>query len=348
MQRSDLYFSLPTNLIAQKLSRNPANARLLILLRKENACLHARFEDLLNYLDSGDILVFNNSRVIPTRVWGCLDSGGQVEVTLVSKLKENLWEALVRPDYGVERERSIYFTPAPLHSKMQGCPLKAHLVAQTAYQGWILRFSHNHGKLEDILEKFAEVNLPFYIKSKVKLQDYQNVYAKIAGSTQCPTAGLHFTRNLLDKFRRKGIGIVYITLHVGGSVLPLNVKDFSRLKIHKEYFRISDAVKNRINQARRQGKRLIAVGTTVIRALEARATPEGQVKSGCGWTDLTIKTGYNFKVTDGIVTNFHLPGSSHLLLTSAFAGADRVLSAYRQAVKKKYKFLDFGDAMFIL
>lgn len=203
-------------------------------------------------------------------------------------------------------------------------------------------------RLLTLLHRYAMVNTPLYIRRAVRLAEYQNCYAQSPGSTQCPTAGLHFTPSLLRQLRAKGVTICRITLHVGGSVLPVTGRDFSRFRLHREYYLIGKKTASRITRAKRDGRRIIAVGTTVMRALESAATAAGRLRSGGRWTHLTIKPGYRFKIVSSFLTNFHLPGSSHLLLTSAFTGnTEYVLAAYRKAVRKQYAFLDFGDAMFI-
>lgn len=339
MNIQNLYFNLPTELIAKKLIRNPDKIRLLILVRSKNKIIHSYFRDILDYLNPGDLLVLNDTKVLPTRMWGVFDKGGQVEVTLVQRIQDNLWEVMVRPTNGFSKNRCISFRK----SKIIG-----NLVGKTTYKGWKLRFESNGEKVEDALKRIAEVNIPFYIRRKVSLHEYQTVFAKKPGSTQCPTAGLHFTKAFLDEIRANGIDIGFITLHIGGSVLPFNMRDYDKFKMYKEYFEVGNRLKEKIEKAKDLGKKIIAVGTTVMRALETVATRDGKVTVQKGWTHLTIKPGYRFKIADGFLTNFHLPGSSHLFLTCAFGGIDNVLDAYQEAIKNKYKFLDFGDTTLII
>lgn len=339
MNRDALSFDLPTRLIAQSRVANPKKIKLLVLSRKDDRIIHRNFVDLPEYLNEGDALALNDTAVIPARMWGSLDVGGQVEVTLVTKIKNETWEALVRPDIRLKAGRRIFF-------KKYG--LNARIIKKTEYDGWALKFNNTGKRFENMLRELAEVNIPFYIRRTVGIKEYQNVYAKVPGSTQCPTAGLHFTAEMLEKIKAKGVDIVFITLHIGGSVLPLIARDFKDVTVHKEYFEISGKARDKINAVKRSGGRVVAVGTTVVRALESAADNQGIVHAGKRWTDLTIKSDYRFKVTDCFLTNFHLPGSSHLLMTSAFGGMAKVLSGYKEAVKKQYKFLDFGDAMLII
>lgn len=338
MDINDLRFNLPARLIAQKPAASPKMTRLLVVSRKERKIIHDCFENLPDYFQRGDVLVLNNTAVMPTRMWGFLDCGGQVEVTLVNRFKANLWEALVRPDNKARKRSRIIF---------KGRMLTAGLLKKTQYGGWLLRFNNRAAGVENIFKKYAQINAPFYIKRPVKLSEYQTIYAKIPGSTQCPTTGLHFTNKLLTSLRERGIGIAFVTLHIGGSVLPLTVKDSQNFNMYKEYFEVNEEAKQKINQAKRAGNRIIAAGTTVVRALETAVDEYGIIRAANGWTTLTIMPGYRFRSIDCFLTNFHLPSSSHLLMTSAFGGVRRVLSAYHEAIKQRYKFLDFGDAMLI-
>lgn len=332
-------FDLPNNLIAQKLARGRKDIRLLVLFRKNSSLVHTCFDNFVDYLKKGDLLVLNDTAVLPTRMWGVCDKGGQVEVTLVSRITDNVWEAFVRPDDFVRANSRVFFGDKKLSAK---------LIGNTGYEGWRLKFNKSGNKLVGVLKSLAKVNVPFYIKRDVGLDGYQTVYAKKIGSTQCPTAGLHFTPDILAQVKRKGADIAFITLHIGGSVLPLTVKDYRNFRMYKEYFEVNRATKQKISDTKNKGARVIAVGTTVVRALESAVDKRGNVKPAKGWTDLTIKLGHDFKVVDAFLTNFHLPASSHLLMTSAFAGERAVLPAYRQAIERGYKFLDFGDSMFIL
>lgn len=337
---SNFNFKVPANLIAQSPKSSPEKASLLVVSRKDNKFFHRSFTNLTDYLKKGDLLVLNNTACLKSRFWGVLKNGGQVEVTLVTRKENDVWEAIVRPGGGLKKNQQIYFNNGGLF---------CDLTKTTSYGGWILRFYCGHGrKLENFLKAFADVNIPFYIKRKAGLCEYQNVYARIPGSTQCPTAGLHFTNKLLNKIKEKGVGIGFITLHIGGSILPLTTKDYKNLRIHEEYFEVNAQVRDKIRQTRAVGGKVVAVGTTTVRALESASSGKGNIKPQKGWTGLTLKPGYNFKIIDGFLTNFHLPNSSHLFMTAAFAGAPLVMKSYEEAIRKRYKFLDFGDAMLII
>jgi len=257
----------------------------------------------------------------------------------VSEIGPGLWEAIIRPDGRLRKDTRLLFKGG----------LIARLIKKTSYDGWALRFSPaGTGRLFDLLERSADVNAPFYIRRKVSLGEYQTTYARVPGSTQCPTAGLHFTKSLLKRIRGSGIDIGFITLHIGGSVLPMTVKDYRGFQMYRERFEVTPAIREKVMRAKGAGRRVIAVGTTVVRALESAADGKGRLRATRGWTGLTITPAHVFKVIDGILTNFHLPFSSHLLLTCAFGGTERVLPAYEHAVRRRYRFLDFGDAMLIV
>ena len=306
--------------------------------RGTKTIVHRRFKDIVDIFKKNDLLVFNDSAVIPTRLWGVIDAAGQVEVTLVSKIKKNGWEAVIRPRQGVQRGARIWFPRLAV---------RATVIRQSRFGGWLVVFAPLRGGFEAALKSKAEVNVPFYLKRDIALKEYQNFYAKNPGSTQCPTAGLHFTRRILQTLQSKGIKVAFVTLHVGGSVLPVSGNDFSSLKIYREYINVPSRTIQAIMAARSWGGRVIAVGTTVVRALESASLRRGQLRPLQGWTDLTIKEKHRFKAIDGFLTNFHLPGSTHLLLTTAFGG-DGVRYAYREAIRLAYGFLDFGDAMLII
>jgi len=339
MKRSQLYFNLPNRLIAQSRLRDPARNRLLAVSRADQGKVtHTGFDRLSSFLNAGDVLVLNDTKVMPARFWGMHESEGQVEITLVTRIDDRSWEALVRPDArNLRKGGEIYL-------KQQGLSLRMVKKMKSGY--WLVKFD---GKsIRDFLSRHAEVNIPFYISRQAKLSEYQTIYARIPGSTQCPTTGLHFTRALLREIEAKGVKIVYITLHIGGSIVPVVVRDFRDLRMHKEYFEIKPEAAMRINDARRKDGRVFAVGTTTVRALESAAGKNGLIRAKKGWTGLTIKPGHRFKTVDAFLTNFHMPGSSHLLMTSAFGGVRPVLNAYKQALARGYKFLDFGDAMLII
>ena len=340
MKRETLSFDLPHGLIAQKIIPNPEKSRLLVLSRTDGKIQHGCFSDLIDHLEEGDLLVLNNTAVLPTRIWGIFECGGQTEVTLVNRIKHDCWESMVRPDDGIKKNTYIFF---------KNNKIAAKVIRKTSYNGWLLKFVIKkwHASIEDFFQNFAEVNAPFYIRRRVPLTEYQTVYARVPGSTQCPTAGLHFTKEYLVELGKKGVKTAFITLHIGGSVLPLTVKNYDDFRMYKECFSINRETKEKILHTKRIGKRVVAVGTTVMRALETAAYKNGAIEERKGWTNLTIKNGYRFKIVDAFLTNFHLPSSSHLLLTSAFCGIENVMHAYHEAIVKKYRFLDFGDAMLI-
>jgi len=340
MLRQNFVFNLPPHLIAQK----PAPAkktRLLVLSLDKDKIVHSYFQNLPDYIRKGDLFVFNDSAVIPSRIWGISDKAGQVEVSLINRVIADRWEIIVRPPIGSGLKTKIY-------SKNRELVFK--LIKKTGYGGWEADLIYNKGrKLEDVLNRLAQINTPFYIKRNItKISEYQNIYAKKNGSMQCPTAGLHFTNSIMQRIMDKGAATAFITLHIGGSILPLGNNRLNSVRVYREYYEISSETKSKVNQAKKSGGRIIAVGTTTMRALESSAASNGGLKAEKAWTDLTIKPGYKFKIADGFLTNFHLPGSSHLLLTAALTGSARILSAYKEALKKGYRFLDFGDSMLVL
>lgn len=339
MKIRSLHFDLPDFLIAQRKNINPGKARLLVMSRKNGRIRHGLFGGLASLLREGDLIVLNDSAVLPSRSWGLLETGGQIEVSLVAKVKKGLWEALLRPDIDLSKDTRILFCKGKL---------SARILKRTSYGGWILKLDRANEEAEDILRSAAEVNTPFYIRKTIKLADYQNAYARCPGSIQCPTSGLHFDSRTLNKIKSCGVDIGFIRLHVSGSVLPVNVADYNNLSLPKEYLEVNAETKRKIEIAKIRGGRVIAVGTTVARALETAADDRGRVRRLKGWTGLTIAPGYGFKVIDGLLTNFHLPSSSHLFLTSAFGGVSNVLNAYKEALRNRYRFLDFGDAMLII
>jgi S-adenosylmethionine:tRNA ribosyltransferase-isomerase len=321
--------------------RKRGDVRLLVLSRQHaNSIRHRSFGDIRDYFREGDVLVLNDSKVIPTRLWGVLEDGGQREVTLVQRLKENVWTAYIRPPRGVRLKSFVCFNSGLI---------KATIVSKVAANLWCLKWPGLGRKVDSFLMKHAEINLPFYLRFPLKNPaDYQTVYAKYPGSCQPPTAGLHFTNKILNDLRSRGVCVVYITLHVSGSILPTNVTDSREVYIPKEYYSVPSETAAIINRAKKRGNKITGVGTTVVRALETAAQSRGKVSAFSGWTELTIAPPFRFKVIDSFLTNFHLPSSSHMLMTCAFGGKKNVLDAYREALSLKYGFLDFGDAMLIV
>lgn len=341
MKLKDFDYYLPEELIAQEPAQSRDRSRLLVLRRDTGSIEHRRFHDCIEYFRPGDVMVINSTRVIPARLLGVKEkTGARIEVVLLQRKDINTWEALVKPGRRVQ--------PGTVISFGNGL-LTAEAVNVTEAGGRELKFSYN-GVFEDILDRLGQMPLPPYIKKELKdRESYQTVYAKIPGSAAAPTAGLHFTPELLDRIRNMGVKVVELTLHVGlGTFRPVKVENIEQHKMHSEYFEISPAAAGAINRSKKAGGRVIAVGTTTTRTLETVAGENGLVSPSSGWTDIFIYPGYRFKVVDLLITNFHLPKSTLLMLVSAFAGREKILEAYRRAVQHKYRFFSFGDAMLIM
>ena len=342
MDINEFNYYLPPELIAQEPLPQRDKSRLMVLDRQMNRLEHKYFPDLINYLTPGNVLVFNETKVIPARLYGRKVNGGaRVEVLLTKEQRGGLrWEALVRPARRVKAGSLLTFGNGLLTGKV---------VEETAAGGRIIEFQ-NKDTFKASLEKIGLMPLPPYIKKyPADPTRYQTVYARLEGSVAAPTAGLHFTPELLTQIKEKGGQVVFVLLHVGlGTFQPVRKKIVSCHQMHSEYFSVGADAAEVINKGRRQGKRIIAVGTTTVRCLETMALESGEVKSGAGWTDLFIYPGYRFKAIDGLVTNFHLPRSTLLLMVSALAGREKILQAYHEAIKQRYRFYSFGDAMLIL
>lgn len=336
------YF-LPSELIAQEPSPQREESRLMVLRRDVSGVEHRLFKDILYYLSPGDCLVLNETKVIPARLRGVLEnSGGEVEVLLLKEVRKNRWEALLRPGRRVKEGALLSFG---------GGRLLGMVMESTKEGGRVIEFALKELRsFGEILAEVGEIPLPPYIKnSEADPKRYQTVYARREGSVAAPTAGLHFTEQLLGEIRSRGVKVVCLSLHVGlGTFRPVRVDDITRHVMHAEYFEISGETARVINEARENKGRVIAVGTTTTRCLETVAEGTGEVVASSGWTRLFIYPGYRFKVVGGMVTNFHLPRSTLLMMVSAFAGLDRITNAYRLAIEKKYRFFSFGDAMLIL
>lgn len=320
---------------------NRSDSRLMALSRKTGRLEHHVFSDIISYLRPGDCLVLNNTKVIPARLYGQREgTGAQIELLLLKRKEKDVWEALVKPGKKARKGVRIVF----------GDGLLTGEVIEVAEDGnrWI-RFEYE-GIFEEILDRLGQMPLPPYITHPLKDKNrYQTVYAKYDGSAAAPTAGLHFTPALLQEIRELGVDIAEVTLHVGlGTFRPVKEADVLKHHMHSEFFQISGAAARQVNQAKERGGRVIAVGTTSTRTLEAAADEEGRLREAGGWTDIFIYPGYRFKVIDGLITNFHLPESTLLMLVSALAGRESVLSAYQEAVREQYRFFSFGDAMLIL
>ena len=341
MKTSDFYYDLPEELIAQDPLEDRTASRLLVLNRETGAVEHKIFSDVIDYLNEGDCLVINNTRVIPARLIGEKEgTGGKVEVLLLKRRANDVWETLVKPGKKLKPGAKITFGDGRLRAE----------VLEVVEEGNRLVKFHYEGIFEEILDSLGEMPLPPYITHKLEDKEmYQTVYAKFDGSAAAPTAGLHFTKELLNKIEEKGIKISSITLHVGlGTFRPVKVDDVNNHHMHTEWYEVNAEAAEIINETKRNGGRVICVGTTSCRTIESVADDNGYMKAKTGETDIFIYPGYKFKVMDGLITNFHLPESTLVMLVSAFAGKENVLSAYETAVKEKYRFFSFGDAMILI
>ena len=335
---SDYDYDLPQELIAQTPLANRSASRLMVLNREKKTIEHKCFSDILDYLTDNDVLVLNDTKVIPARLYGHKeDTNALIEILLLKDLVDNVWETLAKPKRKVKLDTIISFGDGRLKAK---CIAKEDM--------GICRFKLIYdGILVEILDSLGEMPLPPYIHQKLDDKDrYQTVYAKNPGSAAAPTAGLHFTNDLIEKIKNKGVEIIYVTLHVGlGTFRPVDEDDLTNHKMHSEYYEISKYSAERLNLAKKNGKRIIAVGTTTTRTLESAY--DNGFKECCANTSIFIYPGYKFKAIDAQITNFHLPKSTLIMLVSAFAGREFILNAYNEAVKEKYRFFSFGDAMFI-
>ena len=340
MKTDDFDFYLPEELIAQTPLKKRDASRLLVLDKKTGSTQHKTFTDIIDYMEKGDTLVLNDTKVMPARLYGIKENtGALIEVLLLKDEGDNIWECLTRPAKRIKEGSVISFGDGKL---------KARCI-EVLDEG-IRKFSLEYnGILYEILDELGEMPLPPYIHEKLEDKDrYQTVYAKNIGSAAAPTAGLHFTKELLDEIKAKGVNIVYITLHVGlGTFRPVNVEDVTVHKMHSEYYVMSEDVASLLNETKKNGHKIIAVGTTSTRTLETVMSLYGTFKACSGWTDIFIYPGYEFKAIDSLITNFHLPKSTLVMLVSALAGKDNIMRAYSEAVKEKYRFFSFGDSMII-
>ena len=340
MNINDFDYELPQELIAQTPLERRDGSRLMALDRNTGAWEHHHFYELPDFLRPGDCLILNNSRVLPARLVGQrLPGGGICEVLLLNDRGDKVWECLVRPGRKLRKGTRLSFGNGEL---------TAEIVEQLEEGGRLIRFDYE-GIFLETLERLGKMPLPPYIKEELQDQErYQTVYSKVLGSAAAPTAGLHFTPELLEKIRAKGVKIGYVTLHVGlGTFRPVKEDTIEDHPMHSEYCTIPQETADLINETRKGGGRCICVGTTSCRTLESWAAEDGHMEAKSGWTNIYIYPGYRFKVMDGLVTNFHLPESTLIMLVSAFAGREHVLAAYEEAVREKYRFFSFGDAMFI-
>ena len=341
MKTSDFFYDLPEELIAQDPLEDRTASRLLVLNRETGAVEHKIFSDVIDYLNEGDCLVINNTRVIPARLIGEKEgTGGKVEVLLLKRRANDVWETLVKPGKKLRPGARVTFGDGRL---------KAEILEIAEEGNRLVRFYYE-GIFEEILDSLGEMPLPPYITHKLEDKEmYQTVYAKYDGSAAAPTAGLHFTKELLNKIEEKGIKIASITLHVGlGTFRPVKVDDVNNHHMHTEWYEVNAEAADIINETKRNGGRVICVGTTSCRTIESVADENGYMKAKTDETDIFIYPGYKFKVMDGLITNFHLPESTLVMLVSAFAGKENVLAAYETAVKERYRFFSFGDAMILI
>ena len=339
MKTSDFYFDLPEELIAQTPLERRDSSRLLVLNKETGERTHEHFYDLPKFLKPGDCLVLNNSRVLPARLFGRRSGGGACEVLLLIDRGEKTWECLVRPGKKLRTGAKISFGDGEL---------TAEVVAEVEGGNRLVRFDYD-GIFLETLERLGKMPLPPYIKEELEDSErYQTVYSKVVGSAAAPTAGLHFTNDLLEQVESIGVKVCYVTLHVGlGTFRPVKAESLDEHEMHSEYCVISQETADIINQTKREGGRVICVGTTSCRTIESWANEDGTIEAKAGWTNIFIYPGYRFKVLDALITNFHLPESTLIMLVSALAGRENVLAAYDEAVRERYRFFSFGDAMFI-
>lgn len=340
MKTSDFYYDLPQELIAQDPLEDRSSSRLMVLDKKTGQVEHRIFRDIVDYLNPGDCLVVNNTKVIPARLMGVKeDTGAHIEVLLLKRKADNVWETLVKPGKKARPGARIDFGDGLL---------KAEVLEVVDEGNRLIRFEFD-GIFEEILDKLGQMPLPPYITHQLKDKNrYQTVYAKHEGSAAAPTAGLHFTPELLEKIQEKGIKLAHVTLHVGlGTFRPVKVDDVTQHHMHSEFYMVEEEQARLINETKAAGGRVICVGTTSCRTLESATGEDGILKAGSGWTEIFIYPGYRFKIMDALITNFHLPESTLLMLVSAFTDKEKIMKAYEEAVRERYRFFSFGDAMFI-
>lgn len=340
MDVRDFYYDLPEELIAQDPLENRSDSRLMVLDKYSGEIEHRIFSDITDYLKEGDCLVINNTKVIPARLYGSkVGTDAKIEILLLKRREKDIWETLVKPGKKAKAGTRISFGDGLLVGEVIDVVEEGNRLIQFQYDGIF----------EEILDKLGQMPLPPYITHQLKDKNrYQTVYAKYDGSAAAPTAGLHFTPELLEKIKKMGVNIAEVTLHVGlGTFRPVKETDVLKHHMHSEFFQIDEKAAELINQTKEKGNRIISVGTTSTRTLESAADENGHIEAKSGWTEIFIYPGYRFKVIDGLITNFHLPESTLVMLVSALAGREHVLSAYQEAVKERYRFFSFGDAMLI-
>ena len=340
MKTSDFYFDLPQELIAQDPLEDRTGSRLLVLDKESGQTEHHVFRDILDMVGPGDCMVLNNTKVIPARLYGTKeDTGAGIEILLLKRLEKDVWECLVKPGKKCKPGARIVFGDGRLRAEIKETKDDGNRLIAFEYDGiW-----------EEVLDALGEMPLPPYITHKLQDKNrYQTVYAKYEGSAAAPTAGLHFTRELLMQIEAKGVKIAYVTLHVGlGTFRPVKVEDVTNHHMHSEYYEVTEETARMVNETKAARGRIICVGTTSCRTVESASTEDGVLHAGTGNTEIFIYPGYKFKILDALITNFHLPESTLVMLVSALAGKEHVLDAYEEAIKEKYRFFSFGDAMFV-
>ena len=341
MKTSDFYYDLPEELIAQDPLEDRSGSRLLVLDRQTGKREHKIFRDVIDYLNPGDCLVVNNTKVIPARLIGSkVGTDAKIEVLLLKRKEDNIWETLVKPGKKCKVGTKISFGEGLLTGEVVDIVEEGNRLVKFSYEGIF----------EEILDQLGQMPLPPYIHHQLQDKNrYQTVYAKHDGSAAAPTAGLHFTPELLEKIREKGVKIAHVTLHVGlGTFRPVKVEDVTEHHMHSEFYIVEEDQAKLINETKQAGGKIVAVGTTSCRTLESATGEDGILKAGSGWTDIFIYPGYQFKLIDRLITNFHLPESTLVMLVSALAGKENIMAAYKEAVKMRYRFFSFGDALLIL
>lgn len=341
MKRQDFYYELPEELIAQDPLADRESSRLLVLDKESGAISHRVFREITEYLHEGDCLVLNDTKVLPARLIGSREgTNGRIEILLLKRRENNIWETLVKPGKKARTGTKIIFGGGLLTGEVVDIVEEGNRLIQFTYEGIF----------EEILDRLGQMPLPPYITHRLEDKNrYQTVYAAHTGSAAAPTAGLHFTPGLLEKIEDMGVDIAKVTLHVGlGTFRPVKVEEITEHHMHSEFYQIDEEAAAKINRAKENGKRVICVGTTSCRTVEAAADENGRLKACSGWTQIFIYPGYRFKVLDCLITNFHLPESTLIMLVSALAGREKVLAAYEEAVKERYRFFSFGDAMLVV
>lgn len=340
MKTSDFNYDLPEELIAQFPIKDRSSSRLMVVDKKTGEIEHKVFKDIIDYLEEGDCLVLNDTRVIPARLIGSkVETGGKIEFLLLKRNEDDTWETLVKPGKRAKIGSKFSFGDGKLIAEVVGMGDDGARIVKFEYEGIF----------EEVLDELGNMPLPPYITEKLEDRErYQTVYSKHNGSAAAPTAGLHFTDDLLKQIRDKGVEEAFVTLHVGlGTFRPVKVDDVLEHKMHSEYYMVSQEAADKINRAKEKGKRVICVGTTSCRTIESAADNNGVLKATSGWTDIFIYPGYKFKLMDNLITNFHLPESTLIMLVSALSTRENILNAYEEAVKERYRFFSFGDAMFL-